>query len=129
MYGPEILDLFDHLGPSSLGPLQNHGHNMAACATVFRDTLISVISAGVRVLSPTWRRRRRSHPRQPYIRDSSGSFSNVAETTESSTTASYPLCRRVFASRHGYYFQPGDSAIRHSVISLILSLVSGIYMK
>jgi hypothetical protein len=30
------------------GPLQNHGQKMAAGATVFRDTLISVISAGVR---------------------------------------------------------------------------------
>jgi len=45
---------------------------MAAGATVFHATLISVIPAGVRVTSPTWRcRRRRSHPRQPYIRDSS----------------------------------------------------------
>jgi len=35
------------------GPLQNHGHKMAAGATVFRDTLISVIPAGVRVTSPT----------------------------------------------------------------------------
>ena len=65
MYGPEIIYLFDLLGPS-LGPLQNHGHKMAAGATVFRDTLISVIPAGVRVTSPTLRcRRRRSHPRQP----------------------------------------------------------------
>jgi hypothetical protein len=62
-------------------PLQNHGHKMAAGATVFCHTLISVIVAGVRVTSPTWRRRRRSHPRQPYIRDSSRSFSNVAEMT------------------------------------------------
>ena len=64
------------------GELQNHGHKMAAGATVFRDTLISVIPADVRVTSPTWScRKRRSHPRQPYIRDSSGSFSNVAEMT------------------------------------------------
>jgi len=64
------------------GPLQNHGHKIAAGATVFRDTLISVIPAGVRVTSPTWRcRRRRSHRRQPYICDSSGSSSNVAEMT------------------------------------------------
>jgi hypothetical protein len=101
---------------------------MAAGATVFRDTLISVIPAVVRVTSPTWScRRRRSHPRQPYVRDCSGSSSNVAETTlqqttESSGTASYPLFRRVFASRHGYYVQPSDEAIRHSVIypSLLL---------
>jgi len=53
MYGPEIRDLFDLLAPFSLGPLQNHGHKMAAGATVFRDTLISVIPAGVRVTSPT----------------------------------------------------------------------------
>jgi len=64
------------------GPLQNHGHKMAAGATVFRDTLISVITAGVRVTSPTLRCRRRwSHPRHPYIRDSSGSSPNVAEMT------------------------------------------------
>jgi hypothetical protein len=42
------------------------------------------------------------------------------QTTESSATASYPLFWWVFASRHGYYVQPGDGAIRHSVISLIL---------
>ena len=53
MYEPEILDLFDFLGPFSLGPPQNHGHKMAAGATVFRDTLISVIPGGVRVTSPT----------------------------------------------------------------------------
>ena len=112
------------------GPLQNHGHKMAAGATVFRDTLISVIPAGVRVTPPTWRcRRRRSHPRQPHIRDSSGSSSNVAETTESSATASYPLFPRMFASRHGYYVQPGDGAIRHSAISLILAPVSVTYRK
>jgi len=43
------------------GPLQNHGHKMAAGVAVFCDTLISVIAAGVRVMSPTWCRRRRSH--------------------------------------------------------------------
>jgi hypothetical protein len=75
------------------GPLQNHGHKMAAGATVFRDTLISVIPAGLRVTSPTLRcRRRRSHPWQPYIRDSSGSSSKVAAD---------------------------DRVIRHSVVSLI----------
>jgi hypothetical protein len=47
---------------------------MAADATVFRDTLTSVLPAGVRETSPTLRCRwRRSHPRQSYIRDSSGS--------------------------------------------------------
>jgi len=81
MYGPEIPSS-NFWAPFLWGPLQNHGHKMAAGATVFRDTLISVIPAGVHVTSPTWRcRRRRSHPRQPYIRDSSGSFSTVAETT------------------------------------------------
>ena len=53
MYGPEILDLFDICALFLWGPLQNHGHKMAAGATVFRDTLISVIPAGVRVTSPT----------------------------------------------------------------------------
>jgi hypothetical protein len=117
------------------GSLQNHGHKMAAGATVFRDNLISVIAAGVCVSSPTLRCcRRRGHPRQPYIRDSSGSSPNVTEmtsyqTTESSATASYPLFQRVFASCHGYYIRPGDGAIRHSVISLILASVSVTYRK
>ena len=70
-------------GPFFFGrPLQNHGHKMAAGATIFRDTLISIIPAGVRVTSPTLRcRRRRSHPRQPYIHDSSGSSPNVKKMT------------------------------------------------
>ena len=63
------------------GSLQNHGHKMVVGATVFRDTLISVIPAGVSVTSPTCRHRRRSHPRQPYIRDSSGSSCKVVEKT------------------------------------------------
>jgi hypothetical protein len=46
------------------------GNKMAAEATVFRDTVISVVPAGVRVTSPTvrycWRR---SHPPQSYIRE------------------------------------------------------------
>jgi hypothetical protein len=115
------------------GPLQNHRHKMTAGANFFRDTLISVIPTCVRVTSPSWScRRRRSHPQRPYIHDSSGSSSNVAkmtlqQTTESSATASYPLFRRVFASRHGYYVQTGDGAIRHSVISLILAPVSVTY--
>jgi len=114
------------------GSLQNHGHKMAAGATVFCDTLISMIPAGVRVTSPTLRcRRRRSHPRQPYIRDSSRSSPNVAEMTSQQTTAtaSYPLFRRVFASRHGYCLQLGDRAIRHSDISLIPGPVFVTYRK
>ena len=100
---------------------------MAVGATVFRDTHITVDPADVRVTSPTLRcRRRQSLPRQPYIRDSSRSSPNVAEitfeqATESSAKASYPLFWRVFASRHGYHVQPGDGAIRHSVISLYSS--------
>ena len=63
-------------------PLQNHGHKMAAGATVFCDNLISVIPAGVRVTSPTLRCCRRwSHLRQPYVRNSTGSSPNVAEMT------------------------------------------------
>ena len=82
MYGPEILDLFDIWALFLWVSLQNNGHKMAAGATVFRYTLISVIPAGFRVTSPTLRCRRRwSQPRQPYIRDSSGSFPNVAEMT------------------------------------------------
>ena len=107
--------------------MQNHGHKMAAGATVFRGTLISVVPADVRVTSPTLRcRRRRNLPRQPYIRDSSRSSPNVAEitfeqATESSAIASYPLFWRVLASRHGYHVQPGDGAIRHTVISVYSS--------
>ena len=64
------------------GPLQNDWHKMAAGATVFRINLISLIPAGVCVTSQTLRcRRLRGHPRQPYIRDSSGSSPNVAEMT------------------------------------------------
>jgi hypothetical protein len=115
-------------------PLQNHEHKRAAGATVFRDTLMSEIPAGVGETSPTLRRRRRSNRRQPYIRDSSGSSPNVPEmtpwqTTESSATASHLLFRRVFGSRHGYDVQPGDGAIRHSLISLTLAPVYVTYRK
>jgi len=54
MYGPEILNLFDLLGPFFFGgPLHNDGHKMAAGAIVFHDNLISVIPAGVCVTLPT----------------------------------------------------------------------------
>jgi hypothetical protein len=87
------------------GPLQNHGHKIAADATAFRDSLISVVPAGVRVTSPTLRCRwRRSHPRQSYIRDSSGSSPYLV--ADDRATSSYPLFWWVFASRHGYYVQP-----------------------
>jgi hypothetical protein len=47
---------------------------MAAGTTVFRDTLICVVPAGVHVTSLTLRCHwQRSHPRQSYIRDFSGS--------------------------------------------------------
>jgi hypothetical protein len=91
---------------------------MAAGATVFRDTLISVIPA-VSVASPTLScRRRRSHPWQAYIRDSSGSSCTVAEmtlqqTTDSSVTASYPLFRRMLPPRRRYYVQPGHPPQRY----------------
>jgi len=48
---------------------------------------------------------------------------------KSSATASYPLFWWVFASHHGYYVQPGGGAIRHSVISLILTPVFVAYRK
>jgi hypothetical protein len=80
--GPKFLTSSTFWARFLYGPLQNHGHKMAAGTTVFRDTLISVVPAGVCETSPTLRcHRRRSHPRQPYIRDSSGSFPNVAEIT------------------------------------------------
>jgi hypothetical protein len=70
---------------------------MVADATVSRDTIRSVVLAGVRVTSPTFRCRWRwSHPRQSYIRDSSGSFP---------------------------YVVADDRVIRHSVLSLFLARV------
>jgi len=63
-------------------PQGMYGPKMAAGVTVFCDTLISVVTAGVRVTSPTLRcRRQQSHPRQPYIRDSSRSSPNIVEIT------------------------------------------------
>jgi hypothetical protein len=123
-------------GPFSFrGHCNNHGHEMAAVATVSRNTLISMVPTGVRVTSPTLRCRwRGNHPRQPYIRDCNGSSPNVAEitslqTTETYATASYPLFWWVFASRHGYYVQPGGEAIHNSVISLIPAPVVVAYRK
>jgi hypothetical protein len=49
----------------TFGPFVVRGQKMAAGATVFRNTFISVIPTGVRATSPTWRRRSRSHPLQP----------------------------------------------------------------
>jgi len=114
------------------GPLQNHGHKMAAGATVFRDNHISVIPDGVRVTSPTLRcGRRRCLPLQPCIRDSSGSSPNVAKWRRSRWQSHPPqrLLRRVFASRHGNYVQPGDGANRQSVISLTIAPVSVTHRK
>jgi hypothetical protein len=91
---PKFLTSSTLWAPFLWGPLQNHRHKMAAGATVFRDTLISVIPAGVRVMSPTWRRRRRSHPRQSYIRSGS-------------------------SSRRGNDIVADDRVIRHSVVSVI----------
>jgi hypothetical protein len=92
MYRTEILYLFHLLCPYYLEV--THGHKMAAVATGFRDTLISLVPAGVRVTSPTLRCRwRRSHPRQSFIRDSSGSSP---------------------------YVLADDRIIRYSVLSLIL---------
>jgi hypothetical protein len=116
------------------GPLQNHGHKRAVGATVFRDNPY-IRDSSFYMTSPTLRCRKSwSHPRQPYIRDSSGSTSNVAEmtslqTTDSSAKASYPLFWQVFASCHRYYVQLDDGAIRHSVISFILAPVSVTYGK
>jgi len=85
-----------------------HGHYVVADGGVIRGSLISVILVGVPLKSRKWHRsRRQSHPPQRL----------------------YPLFRRVFASRHGYYFQPGDGIICHSVISLILAPVSVTYRK
>jgi hypothetical protein len=76
MYRSKILELFDHLGTFSLGAA--YGHKMAAGDTVFCDTLISVVPAGVWVTSTTLHCRWwRIHPRQSYICDSSGSFPYV----------------------------------------------------
>jgi hypothetical protein len=72
----------------------NHGHKMAAGETVFRDILISVVSAGDCETSPTLRSCwRQSHPRQSHKRDSSWSSP---------------------------YVVADHRVIRHSVLSLIL---------
>jgi hypothetical protein len=118
VYGAELLEFFDLLGPFSLGAA--HGDKMVAVATVFRDTLISVVLAGVRVTSPTLRCRwRRSHPRQSYIRDSSGSSPYVLAKDRVLRYSVLSLILVEFASHHGYYVQPGDGPIRHSVIQRI----------
>ena len=106
-----------------------HRHDIADGGFI-RGSLISLILAGVPLTSWKWRRsRRQSHPPQRRIPYSGGCSRQVTDITFNrtmgpSTTASYPLFRRVFASRHGYYVQPDDGAIRHSVISLILAPVS-----
>ena len=115
MYVPEILDLSDFWALFLWGPLQNHEHKMAAGATVFRDTLISVIPAGVSrdvtdfyvvadggvirgslisvileavpLTSRKLRRsRRQSHPPQRYIPHSSSCFCDLQEITSLQTT-------------------------------------------
>jgi len=85
-----------------------HRHYVVADGGVIRGSLLSVILASVPLTSRKLRRSRRH---------------------KSSAAASYPIFRRVFASRHGYYVQPGEGAIRHSVISLILAPVSVTYRK
>jgi hypothetical protein len=80
------------LGPFSLGAA--HGHKMAGDATVFSNTLIFVVPAGVCVTSPTLHCRWwRSHPRHSNIRDHGGSSP---------------------------YILTDDRVIRYSVLSLIL---------
>jgi hypothetical protein len=97
MYGPEILDLFDLLGPFPLGATAELWAQDGCRRDRFPRYPYIRGSSCVRVTSPTLRcRGRRSHPRQPYIRDFSVGSPNVAEitslqTTESSATASYPL--------------------------------------
>ena len=53
MYGPEILNLFDLSGPFSLGATAESWAQDGCRSDVFRDTLIPVVPAGVRVTSPT----------------------------------------------------------------------------
>ena len=63
-----------------------HQHEVVADGGVIRGSLISVILVGVPLMSRKWCCSRRQSP----------------------TTASYPLFRQAFASRRGYYVQPGD---------------------
>jgi len=82
MYGPEILDLFELLGPFSLGAAAESWAQDGCRRDRFPRYPYIRGSKFVRVTSPTLRcGGRRSHPRQPYIRDSSGSSPNVAEIT------------------------------------------------
>jgi hypothetical protein len=109
------------------GPFFLLGHKMAASATAFRDTVISVVPAGVRVTSRTLRCRwRRSHPRQSYIRDSTGSSPYVVADDSHRPQRPIPYSGGL---RHGYYVQPGGGSIRHSVISLIPAPVSVAFRK
>ena len=79
-----------------------HRHDVAD-GGVIRGSLISVIIAGVPLTSRKWRRsRRHSHPPQRRIPYSGGCSRHVTDITSN----------------------PGDGAIRHSVISLILSPVT-----
>jgi hypothetical protein len=118
MYGPQILDLFDLLGPCffrghwrimstrwlparpfsaiSLDPwfqlvfALRHRHYVAADGGVFRGSLISVILAGVPLTSLKLRRnRRQSHPPQRRIPYSGGSSRHVTDITFNQATRPY----------------------------------------
>jgi hypothetical protein len=55
MYMPENLDLFNMLGPFSLGAAEESWAQDGCQQDHFRDIFISVVPAGVRVTSPTLR--------------------------------------------------------------------------
>jgi hypothetical protein len=99
MYGPENFDLFDLLGPFSLGGT--------------RWLPVRPFSA---IRGSSWC----SHD----VTDITLSLK-----AESSAAASYPLFWWLFESRHRYHVLPGGGAIRHSVISLILVPVFVAYRK
>jgi hypothetical protein len=107
-YGPKILDLFELLGPFSLGATAEsraqddcrrdrfprypyisdstwcswrHRHDVADCG-VIRGSLISVILARVPLTSRKWRSsRRQSHPPQRRIPYSGGCTRHVMDIT------------------------------------------------
>jgi len=80
------------------GPLQNHGHKMAAGATVFRNNLISVIPAGVCVTSLTLRCRRRRGSSAALMSVNLAGVSLTSLKLRRSRQQSHPLQRRVPSS-------------------------------
>jgi hypothetical protein len=81
MYGPEILYLFDLLGSFSLGAIAESWAQDGCRRDRFPRYLYIRDSSWCSRDVTDMMSQMAGHPWQPYIRDSSGSFSNVAEMT------------------------------------------------